>query len=429
MSSSSTVKLRGITFEQTDVLDAIKKHPKVDDVALVVKNEMQRLIAYVVVNNTTGELTVAELRDWCKSNLQPQLVPDWIFLLSSFPKNNEGRIDRHKLPAVTDRQQQGLAVPRDTTDLAILNIFEDLLQKFLGIDDDFFAAGGHSLLAVELLVKIEEKTGVRLPISDMLTKSTVRTLADAVVSQVPASIEGEITEYSSGQGGEPFFLLHGDYTGGGFFAREIANAANLIGPFYIVQPYGMTRDKGLVLPASIEAMADAHLQAIREKQPGGPYRIAGYCNAALIAYEIGQKLVQSGEQVDLLAMIDPPKPEEQAAIRRIKASTLEEFRSQLNSLDEQPDLKDEEEYRTWLTNYYFRISAEYSAKPYPGDLTLIVFNESQKEGWTELANSIVVHDMDTPDSGHITAIQSSAGRIGDTLGNILNAGNSAEPEK
>jgi pimeloyl-ACP methyl ester carboxylesterase len=85
-------------------------------------------------------------------------------------------------------------------------------------------------------------------------------------------------------------------------------------PFYVLEPY---RFDGLPMPPTFEAMAAAHLEALRSVQPVGPYLLGGFCNGGLIAYEMARQLHTQGEQVELLVLIDPASPASHCWLRSI----------------------------------------------------------------------------------------------------------------
>jgi thioesterase domain-containing protein len=98
----------------------------------------------------------------------------------------------------------------------------------------------------------------------------------------------------------PFFFLHGDFNGGGFYCLNLARGLGADQPFYALQPHGL--DEGPV-PPSIELMAESHLKALRSVQPNGPYLLGGYCNGGIVAFEMARRLQAEGEKVDLLALV------------------------------------------------------------------------------------------------------------------------------
>ena len=103
----------------------------------------------------------------------------------------------------------------------------------------------------------------------------------------------------------PLFFLHGQWNGDGFYSYPLARGLGPEQPFYAMDPYTF---EGQRLPPTLGAIAAMHLQSIRRVQPKGPYLLGGFCNGALVAYEIAQQLYSQGERVDLLAMIDPMPP-------------------------------------------------------------------------------------------------------------------------
>ena len=99
----------------------------------------------------------------------------------------------------------------------------------------------------------------------------------------------------------PFFYLHGDLSGGGFYSLKLSRALGQDQPFYVLPPQDIR-----LLPAapSIEEMAAAHLAALRAVRPKGPYVIGGFCIGGLVAYELAQQIEASGESVEMLLVID-----------------------------------------------------------------------------------------------------------------------------
>ncbi|HKF35291.1 MAG TPA: thioesterase domain-containing protein [Ktedonobacteraceae bacterium] len=112
----------------------------------------------------------------------------------------------------------------------------------------------------------------------------------------------------------PFFYLHGDWTNRAFYCFNLAHDLGPDQPFYALETYSFD---GLPVPPRIEDIAAAHLKALRTVQPDGPYLLGGWCNGALIAYEMACQLHAEGQTVDLLVMLDP---EPGAARVRLKAT-------------------------------------------------------------------------------------------------------------
>ena len=101
----------------------------------------------------------------------------------------------------------------------------------------------------------------------------------------------------------PIIFYHGDYNEGGYFLRNVVEALGPEQPLVVVSPHGVDDEP---IPRSIEAMAADRLPLVQEVQPQGPYRLAGHCNGALLAFETARLLVADGHSVEWVAMIDPP---------------------------------------------------------------------------------------------------------------------------
>jgi thioesterase domain-containing protein len=235
------------------------------------------------------------------------MMPHVIVWCDRLPLGATGKIDRRALPppepALAGAGRQHVA-PRTLLENQLVAIWEELLDaRPIGITDDFFDCGGHSLLAVRLLHEIERNCGRSLPLATLFECRTIAQLALAVRSNAPAATSGLLYELKADGVRVPFFFLHGDYINGGFYCRKIAEQLDADQPMVALLPHGLD---GTPVPPTIEAMAESYIGLMRTHQPHGPYRIGGSCNGGLIAYEMARQLRQTGETVDALVMIEPP---------------------------------------------------------------------------------------------------------------------------
>jgi thioesterase domain-containing protein len=175
----------------------------------------------------------------------------------------------------------------------------------VGINDDFFDLGGHSLLAVRLMDAIERACGRRLPLAALFEHATIESLASRLLREEVEALHAPATAIKASGARPPFFFLHGDYTGGGFYCRGLASRMDPEQPFWVLHPHGL--DGGPV-PPSIEAMAADRLRTLRALRPVGPYLLGGYCNGGLVALEMARQLRATGQEIGLLVLLDATAP-------------------------------------------------------------------------------------------------------------------------
>jgi len=155
------VKVRGFRVELGEVEAALVAHPSGKDAVVAVRND--RLIGYIVPE-PGATVSPAELRRVVGDVLPPYMVPSVIMSLQALPLTPNGKVDRKALPEpiVAVAETHDVRTPQDPTAQAIARIWEELLEiDQVSLDDRFFEIGGHSLLAMEVVARIEEVTGVR----------------------------------------------------------------------------------------------------------------------------------------------------------------------------------------------------------------------------------------------------------------------------
>jgi acyl carrier protein len=153
----------------------------------------RRLIAYAVPADPSASPSVAELRGFLKESLPPYMVPADIVLLEAMPLTRTGKIDRKALAAVTVVTVSGdatWAAPETPTEELLAGIWSELLGAGrVGLYDNFFDLGGHSLLVPQLIARIGDLFGVALPMRLLFEAPTVAEMAAAIDDELLAQIE------------------------------------------------------------------------------------------------------------------------------------------------------------------------------------------------------------------------------------------------
>ncbi len=186
---------------------------------------------------------------------------------------------------------------------------ELLEQRMIGVeavahDDHFFSIGGDSLSAVQMMLEVETRFGLVLPVHLAFEAPTLEALA----GRIDRAREPLDDEAGSGfvyplvnQGtGAPLFFSGVELS----LARRGVWAAPC--PLYAIANWAM--GSGIVQAESLQALAAQHVAAIRRIQPHGPYRLAGFSMGGLIAFEMAQQLRASGQEVEFLFLLDPMPP-------------------------------------------------------------------------------------------------------------------------
>jgi hypothetical protein len=149
------------------------------------------LVAYVVMESNShessnrdgrAELRIEELRKHLLSKLPEYMAPNAYVEMAELPLNHNGKIDRKKLP-VPERNtvEQEYVGPRNRTEESLCRIWQEVLrQERVGIHDNFFKIGGHSLLAAQVTTRIRENFKVDIPLSRMFEAATVALLAETI---------------------------------------------------------------------------------------------------------------------------------------------------------------------------------------------------------------------------------------------------------
>ncbi|MEU4626553.1 amino acid adenylation domain-containing protein, partial [Actinoplanes sp. NPDC023801] len=187
------VKIRGFRIEPGEVAAVLTGHDRVARAAVVVREPrpgVRQLVAYVVPAHPDG-VDPAALRAHTAASLPAHMVPAAFVAVPALPVGPNGKLDHRALPAPTfDTTDDRYTPPRTDTEHAVADVWADVLGvSRAGRDDDFFALGGDSILAVRILARLRALFGVRLPARAAFDARTVAALAaqvDAAVAGTPA---------------------------------------------------------------------------------------------------------------------------------------------------------------------------------------------------------------------------------------------------
>jgi amino acid adenylation domain-containing protein len=180
------VKIRGFRVELGEIEAALRRHPTVEDAAVVARkteSEDNRLTAYVV--SASVDPSPHELYSWLRQSLPQYMVPAAIVMIQALPLTASGKIDRRALA-----DMQGLSAssddhylaPRTPAEADVAAIWREVLGvERLGIHDDFFELGGHSLMVIQIASRIRDTFHVEVPVRSLFERPTIAEFVPVVV--------------------------------------------------------------------------------------------------------------------------------------------------------------------------------------------------------------------------------------------------------
>jgi len=404
------IKIRGFRVEPGEVETALRGLPGVRDAAVIVDGETsdtRKLIAYVVPVLGT-QPAPRDLLVSLRQNLPEYMLPATIVLLAAIPMTPNGKIDQGVLPKPNFTPEQGTHAyvqPRDPMEYTLTAIWEELLGIRVGVLDDFFDIGGHSLLAVQMLDEVSRACGRVVPVTTLFTESTVERLAKVLRGDFALSRSPLIALNPAGTR-PPFMFLHGDFTGGGFYSDALSRALGPDQPFYAVHPHGL--DNGYV-PESIEAMAAERLRSVRAVRPKGPYVLGGHCNGALVALEMARQLIAEGEQVLTVVLIDAKAPWRPKLVFSSDAAEVETRSAPDNAHSGLSSAKPIDS----VGQRYKAAVARYAPDLFPGRVAVLrsegMHDIRQSLGWSLVARHVDSHAIP---GNHFSAITRHVAELG-----------------
>jgi len=298
------VKIRGFRIELGEIEAVLSRHPAVRQAVVTAREDpqgMKQLAAYVVRSEGQAP-SPTDLRAFVRTALPEYMMPSFFVFLDALPLTANNKVDVRALPTPVPARSDGLAHvgPRDQMEVQLIALWQQVLDvPKIGIHDNFFDLGGHSLKAAQLFFLLEQVYGRHLPLATLFQAPTIAALASVLSREEWVPPWQSLVAIQPTGTATPIFMVPG--VGGNVLI--FSQLARLLGhdqPFYGLQARGL---EGKEAPfTSVPEMATHNIAEIRTLRPRGPYVIAGACTGGLIAYEMAQQLRAKGEMVTLLMM-------------------------------------------------------------------------------------------------------------------------------
>ena len=276
--------------------------------------------------------------------------------------------------------QQGYAAYQDASQCRFAEIWEEALGvSRIGVRDCFADLGGDTGKARRVISAINKVFRKQLPVSLMCGGVTVESLVDAICRELPFEPVTEIQPQLPGAK-SPLFFVHSDVFGSGLYTIELSQHLGTDRPLLSFNPHGLN---GHDIPDSIEKMAEDNLNVLRQMCPDEDFWLGGYCNGALIAYEMARLLAREGRklQTPLLLVDLPPVDYIGEAVPR-------------PAYDVPTGSKI---HKIWVLNEIFRMTGIYKPQKYDGKVVVIQSDENPikemeiQSTWKDIAEDIEVY--------------------------------------
>ncbi|TGX48678.1 amino acid adenylation domain-containing protein, partial [Sphingomonas gei] len=307
------VKIRGFRIELGEIEARLAEHADVAAAAVLARHDEagdKRLVAYVVpAGHSPGDeqsrsAWIAALRAHLAGVLPDYMVPAAYVLLDALPLTPNGKLDRGVLPAPDGDAfaRQAYEAPQGPVEQALAAIWSELLGvERISRHDNFFELGGHSLLVVHMFSRRLDRD-INFEISKAFQTSDLKSLAEHCSFRATRTPPAAVSIRSSATQASIFFVPDGL----GYYSYIFELAINMdTNTSIYALPWPHHSDKQF---NTIESMAVWMIEMIKQVQPRGPYYLSGYSSGGILAYAITDRLLDMGESVSFLALIDVISP-------------------------------------------------------------------------------------------------------------------------
>ncbi len=315
------VKIRGFRIELGEIENILRQHSAIQEVVVVAHENMagsRQLAAYFTTDRAPGP-GKSELRSFLQTRLPDYMLPSAFVRLESIPHTPNGKVNRKLLPAPDKQIQRDLFIaPSTETEKILAGIWSDVLcLPEVSSNDNFFEAGGNSLLSVRVISRISQM-GFSITLRQFLEDPTISGLAKAIqpgrreeIAEFATRQRSLLTSYSNllrlqPKGSQPpIFWIHPS-GGSALCYAPLAHHLGAEQPSYGIEAAGLYVDSPM--DEDVPSMAEHYIQVIRQVSSDGPYRLGGWSFGGLVAFEMACQLTALGRAVDFLGLIDVYTP-------------------------------------------------------------------------------------------------------------------------
>lgn len=300
--SDEQIKIRGFRVELGEIRNALLQHPAVADaLVLLMRDENGEKFLAAYLTPIQYRIEFEQILAFLQNSLPQYMIPAAFTWLEEIPISPNGKVDRSRLPSPQNQYDRQPAVIPGLSPLQkkLVAIWKRVLDRdHVGIHENFFDLGGHSILIVQLCIEIEETLGISLTFSQVFDAPTITGL-EYLIERGAAQTASEPNPLAvHGAEQKSFFWI-----GSGFW--QFQKHLHVLTPARLPE---QGEDGFPASAASVKELATLHAGAILSLQAEGPYYLGGFSFGGMVAYETARQLLEKGQPVELLFLIEPTLP-------------------------------------------------------------------------------------------------------------------------
>ncbi|GAB4065062.1 amino acid adenylation domain-containing protein [Ancylobacter sonchi] len=374
--------------------------------------DARQIVGYVVPQ--PGAMPEPEaMREALKATLPGHMLPVAILVLEDLPLSANGKLDRSALP-LPDRAAAGIGgrAPAEGLETRLAAIFADVLgREAVGAEEDFFAIGGHSLLAMRLAARIRRDLKRQVSVGQIVVMPTVARLAEhliagELVGDMAKSGFDLVVRLRDGHGA-PLICV---YPASGVSWQYSVLSRYLRADMPIIGLQSPRPHGPIAMGADMDDACERQLAILREVQPHGPYYLLGYSLGGTVAYGMAVRLRRMGEEVRFLGLLDtyPAEAHDWSDPQGAEANLGAEREQERFINDAMADVMDdefrrekEEMFAHIFENYRDAVTllSQATTEDYDGEITLFVAGKSMLPGidpegvWRHRVGRLAIHKL------------------------------------
>lgn len=301
--TDSQIKMNGFRIELREIESVLKNHPDVDNAAVYLLDERSHIKKLGAAIESSKDIAPNALASYLKKHIPNMFVPTFYFV-EKIPLTTNGKIDYGNLKErnVLNKKENIELLPRDLFEIKLLEFYKELFQNdTISIEDNFFDIGGHSLLAIKLISKINNKFKSQLTISNLFEYSSVKELAGLLRKDInQLNIREKPVTLVDKKHLQKGIWIHP--AGGNIMCYyPIATALSPIMNTYSFDCNGNKENDTI----SIEKLASDYFKTLKQKQITEHLILAGWSMGALISYQMACLFARENS-LPPLVLLDQP---------------------------------------------------------------------------------------------------------------------------